>query len=74
MFLYIFLQINRHFNSSNYDFYFYFFIFFYSLLLLLHMHAELSVWETVQFRADADEGNYKRIHLLCIAANGSCLQ
>lgn len=69
MFLYIFLQINRHFNSSNYDFYF-----FYSLLLLLHMHAELSVWETVQFRADADEGNYKRIHLLCIAANGSCLQ
>lgn len=71
MFLYIFLQINRHFSSSNYDFYLFIF---YSLLLLLHMHAELSVWETVQFRADADEENYKRIHLLCIAANGSCLQ
>lgn len=72
MFLYIFLQINRHFSSSNYDFLFIYL--FYSLLLLLHMHAELSVWGTVQFRADADEGNYKRIHLLCIAANGSCLQ
>lgn len=31
MFLYIFLQINRHFNSSNYDFYFLFIFIFFTL-------------------------------------------
>lgn len=46
-------------------------------LLLPHIHTELEVLGvvSVQGRWDhADEGNYKRVNLLCIAANGSCLQ
>ena len=45
-------------------------------LLLLHMHTELEVWGLFQLGADGimQMGGNKRINLLCIAANGSCLQ
>lgn len=43
MFLYIFLQINRHFNSSNYDFYFYFLFFFFLLFAVIVAHARRAV-------------------------------
>lgn len=42
MFLYIFLQINRHFNSSNYDFYF-LFIYLFLLFAVIVAHARRAV-------------------------------
>lgn len=42
MFLYIFLQINRHFNSSNYDFYLFIFIYF-LLFAVIVAHARRAV-------------------------------
>lgn len=42
MFLYIFLQINGHFNSSNYDFYLFIFYFF-LLFVVIVAHARRAV-------------------------------
>lgn len=49
-------------------------------MLLLHVHADLvmvgggSCFSSGQMGSCRWGGNYKHVNLLCIAANGSCLQ